>query len=132
MFCWRQGHVAHICPFRAESGGLVNYEAQAAGCISIGSDIDGIPEYITDNKTGFLFKNENVNDLSEKLLLATKDDLQVQKIRKFAMEESKKHGWSIFTDSYINVYENISKNYSSKEFIPWSTLTGDLLQQISN
>jgi len=48
-----KGAVAHICPSRTEGGGIVNYEAEASGCLAIGSDAGGIPEYIQDGVTGF-------------------------------------------------------------------------------
>jgi len=103
---------------RAESGELVNYEAQATDCIAIGSDIDGIPEYIIDAETGLLFKNEDTSDLSRRIITVAENDIPIQKIREVALKNSKKHGWNIFINSYIDFYTNISRNYRPKESKP--------------
>lgn len=132
VFKYMKGAVAHICPSRAESGGLVNYEAQASGCITIGSNVDGIPEYIINNKTGLLFETENVEDLSKQLLIASSDDSEMREIRKNALEESNKHGWDTFTDTYLNLYQFLANNHRPTSFIPQSKLADDLLQKISN
>ena len=131
VFSYMRGAIAHICPSRTESGELVNYEAQATGCIAIGSDVDGIPEYISDNKTGLLFKNENTLDLSQKLIIAAENGKSIRKIREFALKKSKSHGWGMFTDSYIDLYNNLSVSHRTKEFDPWSVLTQRLLLQIN-
>lgn len=132
VFKYMKGAVAHICPSRAESGGLVNYEAQATGCIAIGSNVDGIPEYIINNKTGLLFETENTEDLSKKLLIASSDDSEVREIRKNAIDESNKHGWDTFADTYLNLYQSLARNHRPTSFIPRPKLTDDLLQKINH
>ncbi len=58
-----------VCPSLYEPFGYVNLEAMAAGRPVIASDVDGIPEYIQNNKTGLLFSCGNVNDLKDKIRL---------------------------------------------------------------
>lgn len=132
VFEYMKGATAHICPSRTESGGLVNYEAQAAGCIAIGSNVDGIPEYIINNKTGLLFETENIEDLSNKLLLASSNNLKIREIRERAMEESKKHGWEFFTNTYLNLYQSLIFDHRSNDSISKSKLASDLLQKINS
>ena len=45
----------------------------------IGSDVDGIKEFITHNEDGLLFQKENVSDLTQKLkLLLNNDELKMK------------------------------------------------------
>ena len=64
QFLGKQSHVepfmqaadCFICPsLWGEATGLVNLEAQASGIPVIASRIGGIPEFVTHEKTGFLF-----------------------------------------------------------------------------
>lgn len=50
-----------------EAAGLVVLEAQAAGLPVVASRIGGIPEYLEDGQSGFLFTPGDVNDLATHL-----------------------------------------------------------------
>jgi glycosyltransferase involved in cell wall biosynthesis len=47
-----------------EAAGLVLLEAQATGVPVVASRTGGIPEYIEENRTGFLFTPENAHELA--------------------------------------------------------------------
>jgi len=51
----------------AESLGLVGLEAMACGVPVIGSNISGLPSYITDSVNGKLFEPGNINELAESI-----------------------------------------------------------------
>jgi glycosyltransferase involved in cell wall biosynthesis len=54
-----------VCPsLWGEAAGLVNIEAQACGAPVIASRIGGIPEYVADERTGFLFTPGDADDLA--------------------------------------------------------------------
>ncbi len=57
-----------VLPSRREAFGLVILEAMITGLPVIASTTGGIPEIITDNKTGILVKPENSAEISEALL----------------------------------------------------------------
>lgn len=59
-------------------------EAMGMGISSIGSNVDGIPELIEHEKTGFLFENENADDLALQINKA----LMYPEIRKSCAEEA--------------------------------------------
>lgn len=44
-------------------------EAQAAGCLCLVSDAEGLPENVLNNKTGWVFHRRNVEEIKEKLNL---------------------------------------------------------------
>jgi len=71
---YMQGADCLVCPSRwGEAAGLVNIEAQACGLPVLASRVGGIPEYIQDGRTGFLFPPEDVQQLAEKIRLLHED-----------------------------------------------------------
>ena len=63
-----------VCPSRwGEAAALVNLEAQATAVPALGSRVGGIPEYIQDGRTGFLFTSEDDRQLAEKIRLLYDD-----------------------------------------------------------
>jgi glycosyltransferase involved in cell wall biosynthesis len=57
---------AFVCPSRwEEAAGLVNLEAQACGVPMLGSRIGGIPEYLDEGRTGWLFEPDQPEALAE-------------------------------------------------------------------
>ena len=56
-----------VLPSRTEAMGRVLLEAMANRCAIIASNVDGIPHYIEDGKTGLLFETESIDGLAEKL-----------------------------------------------------------------
>ena len=64
-----------VLPSLSEGMGRVLIEAAMLRKPSIGTNVDGIPDIIEDNKTGFLFESGNIDDLTDKLdrLMGNKD-----------------------------------------------------------
>jgi glycosyltransferase involved in cell wall biosynthesis len=57
-----------LCPsVWAEAAGLVNLEAQACGLPVVASRIGGIPEFVEDGRTGFLFTPGDHRELAERI-----------------------------------------------------------------
>lgn len=66
-----------LCPSRwCEAAGLVNIEALASGLPVIGSRIGGIPEFIEEGETGFLFPAEDDSNLAT-LLASIRSDSEL-------------------------------------------------------
>ncbi len=130
VYSYMKGAVAHVCPSRAESGGLVNFEAQAAGCLSIGSNTGGIPEYISENKTGLLFRNGDVEDLANCLLKAVKSIERTESLKKQGVLLSEEHSWASFADRYRQLYESTISTHAARPFQVWSPLTEHLANRL--
>lgn len=130
VIAYMKGAIAHLCPSRSEGGGIVNYEAQASGCVAIGSDAGGIPEYIIDKKTGFLFQNENIEELSRVMLLVYQNKNIRKNIISNAYKEVQNKTWAEFSKQYLDLYDRLTKQYEPKEFKPWSSLTKDMWKEI--
>jgi len=68
-----------VLPSNMEALGTSILEASSCGIPCIGSKVGGIPECIIDNKTGFLFENQNIVELKEKLeILISDKQLRIQ------------------------------------------------------
>ena len=70
-----------------ESFGLVGIESLACGTPVIGSDIGGIPSYLTDGENGFLIEPENANDIAQAVIKYSQlDEIHKQKMHERATE----------------------------------------------
>ena len=65
-------------------------ETLSIGKPIIGADIGGIPELVMDNKTGLLYKYDDVNDLSEKMEKLFTDKALAEEFGNNAKEFAKK------------------------------------------
>lgn len=97
-----------VLPSRGEVFGITLVEGMACRKIVIGSDSGGIPELIEDNKTGFLFKTENPNDLREKLCFVLSEGSKLNGIREAAYETVvEKYNWRNIAQQLQELYEAI-------------------------
>lgn len=73
---------------RAETQGLANLEAMANGVITIASNVGGVPDYVIDQKTGFLCEPENIGQFVEKInwIMGNYNSEELLKIRKNAVK----------------------------------------------
>jgi glycosyltransferase involved in cell wall biosynthesis len=97
-----------ICPSRGgEAAGLVNLEAQACGLPVIGSRIGGIPEYIQECRTGFLFTPEDHRELAMQIGRLVDDRPMRQQMQAHA------HAWTTETFSHTRQIESFLDIYRS-------------------
>ena len=109
--------IIHVCPSRIEGGGIVNIEASACGCVPIGSNVDGIPEYIQENKTGLLFEKENVKDLADKIIFLLKNKDEYQKLRGNGYLFAQKFDISEIAKEYLDFYKHA---IPPEDIVSWS------------
>jgi glycosyltransferase involved in cell wall biosynthesis len=65
-----------------EQFGIIGLEAMACSTPCIGSNIGGIPEWLTDKKNGLLFEPGNSSDLKEKIIFLLKNPKIAEKYGK--------------------------------------------------
>ncbi len=98
-----------VLPSNMEALGTSILEASSCGVPCIGSRVGGIPECIIDNKTGFLFENQNTNDLKTKLNMLIKDKNKRKKFAKSARElVLKNFSVSSMVKNTQQLYESLS------------------------
>ena len=89
-----------------ESFGIILIEGMASKNVVLASDISGYNELIT-NKNGILFKNNDVNDLSNKLTLLIENDNLRFDLEKNGYEFSKNYKWEYVAKKIFKIYENL-------------------------
>lgn len=96
-----------IFPSKAEAFGLIPLEAMACGVCVFASNINGIPEIIEHEKTGFLF--DTINELCDQLNKTFQNKELVRKIGENAAKDVKnKFPISNMLRAYQDLYKNIA------------------------
>ncbi len=62
-----------LIPSRSEGFGLTAIEGMARGCVPVVSNVGGLPEVVTDGKTGLLHRPEDAEDIATKVLTLLDD-----------------------------------------------------------
>jgi PEP-CTERM/exosortase A-associated glycosyltransferase len=89
---------------------LKPYEALAMGKVLVVSNVGGLKEIITNNKTGVIFESENAEDLSNKICYLIEDNELREKLSRNG-EANARHNfeWSVISQKYKGVYRKIMK-----------------------
>ena len=83
-------------------------ETLAIGKPVIGANIGGIPELVQDDKTGFVYKFDDIDDLSNKMKIFFEDPNLAKKYGKNAKEEAKElYGKENHYQKIVNIYKKI-------------------------
>jgi|GEM_PF-1045621 glycosyltransferase involved in cell wall biosynthesis len=130
-YSYLRGAMVNVCPSRAEGGGNVNIEAQAASCLAIGSNAGGIPEYIENNITGLIFKSGDIDDLVNKLDLVLGNDKLRRRIVDQAKKKIRRFDWTTISNQYLRGYKKAIKNSVNKDYLPWSRFSKNLWQRLN-
>lgn len=97
-----------VLPSRTEAMGRVMLEAWACGKAVIGANVDGIPFYLRDGKTGLLFEREDIEGLRSRLLLLLTHPELAQELgengRRVALEQ---YSESAFWDHYSSMIRDL-------------------------
>jgi glycosyltransferase involved in cell wall biosynthesis len=99
-----------VLPSREDVGGMVVLEAMASGVPVIGSDRGGITEYINEGRNGFLFDNDSIEDLADKVVSLLTDEAMARSIghngRRLA---ASKYTWGSAISRYMALYRDTVK-----------------------
>ncbi|MDX2053526.1 MAG: glycosyltransferase family 4 protein [Polyangiaceae bacterium] len=100
--------VPSIIDSRGETEGMptVVIEAMAAGVPVVGSNVDGIPDVISDRVNGWLCREKDPADLAAKILVALSNP-DAEAFRKNALETAQHHDWDQVADRYLEVFERL-------------------------
>ncbi len=97
-----------VCPSTwGEATGLVNLEALACGLPVVASAIGGIPEFVTDERTGLLFAPANHRELAEKLRRLYEDPELARRLSRHArLDAVEKFSIERRIPEYVHAYRH--------------------------
>lgn len=96
----------HVLPSRLEGFGLVVIEAMLSGCCVVRSNTEGALDQIKNDITGYIFKNEDINELSKLLSVLVNESDKRIKIAKSGQEHALHNFTSeVMTEKTLKVYE---------------------------
>jgi len=99
-----------VLPSRVEGFPLVCVEAMMSGLVIVRSNVEGAADQIQNGVDGFIFNNENAEELADIILNLIEDDLLRSKIAKCGQEKALKKftAKKMFEDT-VRVYEKAIK-----------------------
>lgn len=86
-------------------------EAMACGCAIVASDVEGNNDVIRDNIEGLFFNPESSSDLSEKVKSILEDKGLEERIRKNALESSKRYDPSPIEDREKQIFKGLKAQF---------------------
>ena len=96
----------YINPTTADNMPLSLFEAFACGIPVITTNVGGIPNFISDNKSGFLIKSNDVDALVEKIEFILANPERIKPIIEAAHETFKKYTWSRLKAKYFDLFRS--------------------------
>ena len=101
-----------VLPSRLEGFGLVVVEAMLSGCCCVRSNVEGAYDQIEDGQTGFLFENENVQQLSAILQDLIRFPEKRLRVANAGREKALKEFTSeVMAEKTLNVYKKVINEY---------------------
>jgi len=92
-----------------EGFGLVFAEAMSSGTLLITTDLPVIKEIVKDNETGFIVREKNSKELSEKILYLLKNKDKLDEIKSRAREHVMENfDWKSIGEKYIHLLKSLS------------------------
>lgn len=96
-----------ILPTKAECVGMSFIEAASFGLPAIGTEVGGVPEAVTDNKTGLICKpSQSSKEVAEWILSEWSDKQKYKKLSRSAFDKYRKHmNWQLWGERVKEVIE---------------------------
>ena len=91
----------------AEAFGIVNLEAMACGIPVISSKLGGIPDVVTDKKTGLLVKPEDEEALTDAIIFLLENEDIARKMGNNGKRKVEEYSWKKIAEKTEEVYESL-------------------------
>ena len=103
-----------VLPSRHEPQGIVNLEAMAAGKAVAAADVGGVAEIVLNEKTGLLFRGDDIDDLTQVLTQLANDAALRERLGQAGRERAQNFDWPQIAAQYQAIYERILTNRKRK------------------
>lgn len=98
-----------MLPSLSEGLPTVLLEAAAMGLPSIATNVNGVPDIVVRNKTGFLVDDSDISSFTEYATTLFEQEKLAKEMGKNAREHVEKNfSWSIITEKYEEIYESLA------------------------
>ncbi|WP_413751854.1 glycosyltransferase family 4 protein [Streptomyces sp. R-74717] len=126
-----KGAFATVVASKSEGGGLVNVEAQAAGCPVIATRAGGISEYL-GGESGALYVDAPDGGLIAQALRSLWFDPDArERLVAAARPLSERLSNRSLASEYTALYAELAATGQAREFVPWDMITAALWEEIS-
>lgn len=103
-----------VVPSRWDVNPFAPLNAAASSKPAIVSDMCN-SSVIENGKTGFIFKSEDVEELSSKMVKLLTDDKLREEMGKAAMEKAKEYDWSKIVDKKVEIYKEVIADFHERK-----------------
>lgn len=97
-----------VMPSVQEGFGIVYLEAMASGCITIGTEGEGISDVIIDGKNGFLVPGDDADAIVRKVSCCLEHPELCSNVVKKGMEDALTLTWSRNAQQYIKIFKEFA------------------------
>jgi len=103
-----------VVPSRWDVNPFAPLNAAASGKPAIVSDMCN-SSVVEDGKTGFVFKSEDVEELSSKMVKLLTNDKLREEMGKAAMEKAKEYDWSKIVERKVEIYKTVIADFHERK-----------------
>ena len=101
-------HTPRVINLSFEGFGIVYLEVSACNKPIVASDAGGIRDAVVDGKTGLIAKDENIDDIADKINYLLSNEGLRRKMGEDGKQYAREHDWSIISDKFIDKYKKYS------------------------
>ncbi|ERT13676.1 glycosyltransferase family 4 protein [Photorhabdus temperata] len=121
-----RGAFATVVASKSEGGGLVNVEAQAAGCPVIATRAGGISEYLGGEQGALYIDSPDGQQIADAIrTLWFNPDIR-ERIVAHGSSLAKKFDTVSLAEQYLTVYAEVVESYRPRDFSPWNMISAAL------
>ncbi|WP_226366958.1 glycosyltransferase family 4 protein [Pseudonocardia sp. ICBG162] len=122
---------ATVVASKSEGGGLVNVEAQAAGCPVIATRVGGIGEYLGGESGALYVDVPDGQMIADAIRTLWRAPEAREKLVTDARALSERFSTRVLATEYTDTYAELIETWQAREFVPWDMITSALWEDLA-